>query len=239
MFKINSAADRIWYMNFIGKRIQLKNNNSALGSILHLILVGIIVGSAFYLLYPYWPKIYYYINRPDPNILAYPISYIPAETMVQGVSLVHKEWPKENRLVIPKIGVDTQIWDANSLDILDVKEGVWREPNSATPIVPGNMVVAGHRFQYLPPNTNTFYNLEEMKEGDKVYVFWDKRLYIYNIYQTEIVNPDQIDIRNPNANYLREITLYTCTPLYTSQRRFVVKANLETYSDVPTDIGQL
>jgi len=74
----------------------------------------------------------------------------------------------ENRLVIPKIGVDSEILEGSSLDVLLTKEGVWREPYDSTPDQDGNVMIAGHRFQYLPPNTHTFYNLEEVTAAIKL-----------------------------------------------------------------------
>lgn len=88
------------------------------------------------------------------------------------------------------------------------------------------MVIAGHRFQYLPPNTNTFYNLEDLKLDDKIIVFWKGKNYVYQVYSTFEVTPEETGIRDNNPDIPHEITLYTCTPLYTSQNRFIVKAKL-------------
>jgi len=186
-----------------------------------------------YLVYPYWPKVQYYfnsvLNKGGQNPISYTLLNTSAAQNEETVRVATEDLIKQNVLSIPKLGIKTNIIEGETLDVLDTYEGVWRENSTSTPLVAGNMVLAGHRFQYLPPNTNTFYNLEEMKVGDDIYVEWQGRTFWYKVFNTMLVNPDQIEIRNADPNLVREITLYTCTPLYTSDKRFVVKANLIGY----------
>ncbi len=86
-------------------------------------------------------------------------------------------------------------------------------------------MIAGHRFQYLPPNTHTFYNLDKLKIGDKLKVFWNGIEFTYEVFKTFEVFPNEVWIRNPEGNE-KELTLYTCTPIYTSEKRLVVKAKM-------------
>ncbi|CAG1023337.1 sortase A [Patescibacteria group bacterium] len=199
-----------------------------------LVAVVVVVLMAYFL-YPMWPKIQYHIYALVPNSNDLPITLENAITdaavndqTIPG-STDNEQTTVGNKLYIPKINVDTAIVEGETLDILNVYEGVWREPASSTPLVSGNMVLAGHRFQYLPPNTNTFYNLEEMQYGDDIYIYWEGRIFWYKVYETLLVNPDQVEVREPDPELVREITLYTCTPLYTSEKRFVVKASLIGY----------
>ncbi|MFS8130521.1 MAG: sortase domain-bontaining protein [Candidatus Dojkabacteria bacterium] len=48
---------------------------------------------------------------------------------------------------------------------------------------------------------------------------------MYEVYTTFEVTPDHIEILN-DSGIKHELTLYTCTPIYTSDRRLVVKAKL-------------
>jgi LPXTG-site transpeptidase (sortase) family protein len=209
-----------------------KNNKTF--SIIKYIIAFVLITLSVYLIYPYWPKAQYYFNSLFNKNVQIPVSFsqIAQESALNPNSIPVEEdnLQEQNFLTIPKINVKAEILESQTLDILEVKEGVWREPGSSTPIVAGNMVIAGHRFQYLPPNTNTFYNLEEMVIGDDIIVEWQGIKFWYRVYKTQLVNPDQIEIRDSNENYIREITLYTCTPLYTSDKRFVVKAGLVGYS---------
>lgn len=134
--------------------------------------------------------------------------------------------PQENRLIIPVIGIDTEILEGNDLTVLEKEEGVWRFPLGKNPTQLGNMTLAGHRFQYLPPNTSTFYNLDKLKENDSVIVLWNGHYYAYQIFKIFEVYPTEIHIENDDANHPREITLYTCTPLGSAAKRLVVKAEL-------------
>lgn len=199
-------------------------------SVLPKILIAFsVVVVVVYLIYPYWPKVQYYFNSLLTKEYQNPVSFARLNTADATNSLTiqsNATNEEKNVLLIPKIGVNTNIVEGESLDVLNIYEGVWRESQSSTPLVPGNMVLAGHRFQYLPPNTNTFYNLEEVSIGDDIYIKWQGRTFWYKVYNTMLVNPDQVEIRNADTNLVREITLYTCTPLYTSDKRFVVKANL-------------
>ncbi len=133
--------------------------------------------------------------------------------------------------MIPKIGVDSEILEGDTLDILNKKEGVWREPDSSTPENIGNMVIAGHRFQYLPPNTNTFYNLDKLNVNDIIVIYWQKdskiQDFIYKIYDIKEVNPNQTEIRNFDKNLNGQLTLYTCGPnVGEKDKRIVIKAKL-------------
>lgn len=192
-------------------------------------LVLVFIGGIIVLVFPLWPRVEFALKRTNPNTIDYQIS-LPNSYPIKDIQVSNnaKPIPSENRLIIPKIAVDSEIIDGESLDVLNIYEGVWRESGNITPEADGNMVIAGHRFQYAPPNTNTFYNLEELIEGDKVIVFWEGKMYIYEIYSTFDVTPQEVGVRDFNPDIPYEITLYTCTPLYTSDKRFVVKAKLVT-----------
>lgn len=208
---------------------QIKNNKKS--SFLKYLISFVTVILLIYFAYPYWPKVQYHITTLVNKNHAVPVSFsqLNTEGATQENVIKATDIAKTNKLLIPKINVETNIVEGETLDVLNVYEGVWREPGSSTPLVSGNMVLAGHRFQYLPPNTNTFYNLEEMEEGDDIYIQWQGVTFWYKVYKTMLVNPDQIEVRNSDPDLVREITLYTCTPLYTSERRFVVKASLIGY----------
>ncbi|MFA5995381.1 MAG: class E sortase [Patescibacteria group bacterium] len=130
--------------------------------------------------------------------------------------------PQDNHLYIPVINVNTKIVEGTSLKAIDKVEGVWHEPNTANPILPGNMVIAGHRFKWLPPNRTTFYNLDKVKVGDEIIIVWQQHVYRYQVYETTVVQPTAVEIRDNHG--FNELTIYTCTPLWTTKQRLVVKA---------------
>ncbi|MFW5720190.1 MAG: sortase [Candidatus Dojkabacteria bacterium] len=130
-----------------------------------------------------------------------------------------KPIPPENTLVIPKIGVDAKIHEGQEEHTL--LQGIWRRPNTSTPDKGGNTVLTAHRFMYMS-GPNTFFSLDKVKEGDTFAVFWQGQEYTYQVYQIEVVGPERVEIENPTEDPI--ITLYTCTPLWTSDKRLVVQA---------------
>jgi len=127
-----------------------------------------------------------------------------------------------NRLVIPTIGVHIGIVEGSDESVL--YRGAWRRPNTSTPDQGGNTVITGHRFHYIPPNNRTFYNLNKLKKDTKVFVFWDEKEYIYQVYDKFLVQPEQTEIEDPMDENI--LTLYTCHPLWTADQRLVVRAKL-------------
>ena len=127
-----------------------------------------------------------------------------------------------NRLVIPSIGVHIAIVEGTDESVL--YRGAWRRPNTSTPDQGGNTVITGHRFHYIPPNNRTFYNLNKLENDSKVFVFWNEKEYVYQVYESFIVKPEQTEIEGPMGGNI--LTLYTCHPLWTADRRLVVRAEL-------------
>lgn len=127
-----------------------------------------------------------------------------------------------NRLIIPAIGVHIAIVEGNDESVL--YRGAWRRPNSSTPDKGGNTVITGHRFHYIPPNNKTFYNLNKLEKNAKVFIFWNEKEYVYQVYDTFIVEPQQTEIEGPKDDNI--LTLYTCHPLWTADKRLVVRARL-------------
>lgn len=126
----------------------------------------------------------------------------------------------ENTIVIPAIGVNIPIVEGSGEDSLS--KGAWHRPGTGDPESGGNMVITGHRFQYLPPNNLTFYHLNKVEEGDDIIVYWNKMEYDYVVVETFVVNPEDLEVEEETAYHV--LTLYTCTPLWTADKRLVVRA---------------
>ena len=124
-----------------------------------------------------------------------------------------------NRLVIPEIGVDSPIADSSTEDGL--KEGVWHPSYTSTPDKGSNTVLAAHRYMYTS-GPRTFYYLDRVKLGDTFTVTWSGQVYTYQVYETKVVTDKAVDIANATSD--SEVTLFTCTPLWSSTNRLVVRA---------------
>lgn len=128
--------------------------------------------------------------------------------------------PKTNRLLVPSIGVDTEIEEAtyNNYESA-LKKGVWRVSDFGQPDKIGAPVIlAAHRFGYIAWSNsyrhyNSFYNLPKVKVGDTVVIDWQQRQYTYGVYKTE--NATAI------SDYSADLILYTCESLSGEERVFV------------------
>jgi len=149
------------------------------------------------------------------------------ETKVLGVSYTNtaKEQlapskVQDNRIVIPKMGVDTEILEGKTADTL--WKGVWHMPMGSTPDKNGNTIITAHRYLYRPPSTKTFYLIDKMEIGDQILVYWNGLKYEYKVTGTKIVDPDEVEILHNTP--FKQLTLFSCTPLFTSKQRLVVTA---------------
>lgn len=131
-----------------------------------------------------------------------------------------------DRIIIPSIGVSTDIWEADLGNYEDaLKKGVWRVSNFGSPVsVSEPIILAAHRFGYLAwtdyfRRANSFYNLPKLKAGDTVEIDWGQRKYVYQVYST--------DENTQITDYSADLILYTCENL-SGPERFFVYARLVT-----------
>ncbi|HSX00178.1 MAG TPA: class E sortase [Patescibacteria group bacterium] len=129
--------------------------------------------------------------------------------------------PRDNRLIIPAMLLDTPINEGSTMSAL--RTGPWRRPNTSTP-GGGNTVIVGHRFTYSDPR-GAFYYLNKVHVGDEIGIFWHGRRFIYRVSATKVVPPNEVAIESPTKDI--RLTLYTCTPLWLPKNRLVVTALLE------------
>lgn len=127
--------------------------------------------------------------------------------------------PSNNILIIPNIGTASTVFEGNSVRTMD--KGPWRRPNSSTPDQGGNTVIVAHRYTF-GSHIDTFYHLDKLQRGDLLEVYWNQKEYIYQVESIEEVAPTATHIENPTSE--PTLTLYTCTPLLTAERRLVVTA---------------
>ncbi len=179
--------------------------------------------SLYLILMPFIPLIpYYFRELTGKNV------YLPQETDGSSESGLtserredlENEIPEVNTLEIPTVGIKVPISEGSNDSALD--RGAWHRPGTGTPVVGGNMVVTGHRFKYLPPSNLTFYHLDKVVVGDGVVVYWDGKRYDYLVKKIFVVTPDRIEVEASTAEH--QLTLYTCTPLWTAKERLVIIA---------------
>ncbi len=187
-------------------------------------LIGVAIVS-----YPLWPAIGFAVNKPTPTLPyttrlgSSPTGTAAIATLSQLPTIGNKPTPAENRVVIPSIGVDMEIFEGPNEKTLD-RGGIWRIPNTSTPDQGSNTVVSGHRWRYLPPSNSTLYLLDKVKDGEPVIVYWRGKEYDYRISGREVVDPSRVEILGPTDK--PRLTIFTCTPLYSTKQRLVLYGEL-------------
>lgn len=206
------------------KSLKYKANRKLPRSRTSRIILGVLsiiaIGSLMLLILPFIPKIRYMFFRPKIDATSYQQAAIETK---QGKKTTPEKL-KGNRLVLASIGVNAEIIEGKNIYVIGKNQGVWRETRSVDPTKPGNLVLAGHRFLYTAANGGHFYNLPELKIGNKIYITWNDKVFEYEVYNTKTVLPTQIDIRNADPNVPNKLTMYTCFPLGSTAKRFVVEA---------------
>lgn len=114
--------------------------------------------------------------------------------------------PKENRLVIPHIGVDGVIHEGTDWENI-LKDGIWRVPEFADPESGKPVILAAHRWGYVSwtnsfRRLNSFYNLPKLQNGDEIQIVWNQRSFTYKVYDSQ--TGTQI------TDYSADLILYTC-----------------------------
>jgi len=139
--------------------------------------------------------------------------------------------PQDDRIIIPQISVDAPVIYSQSSDnaalMEDLKKGVIHYPGTAYPGQKGNVFITGHSSYYWWSGgkyNRIFANLDKLENGDLVYLYRNGEEYIYQVYDSFVVKPQQVEILATTAE--PTLTLMTCTPLGTNLRRLVVRAQL-------------
>ncbi|WP_341478598.1 class D sortase [Clostridium saudiense] len=118
---------------------------------------------------------------------------------------------------IPSIKLKQPVVEGITEDV--IKYFLGKFPESTMPGEVGNFAVAGHRVSDF---TDAFINLYKVKPGDNVIVTTKGGKYTYEVEESFIVDPEQVEVLE-NADY-EKITLITCT--IGSKRRVIVTGKL-------------
>lgn len=139
----------------------------------------------------------------------------------------------EPELIIPKINVDVPViygvgYD-NASQMKAMEKGVAHFAIPGADSVPGqigNTVISGHSSNDLfDPGDYKFIfaQLEKLQQGDTIFMHYDSVRYTYTVTKKEVVMPNQVDkLTYPTTKPV--LTLITCTPLGTAQKRLLVTA---------------
>jgi sortase A len=124
-------------------------------------------------------------------------------------------------IAIPRIGVDTTLYEGIRMTTLDRGPGHW--PGSAMPGAAGNVVIGGHRTSH----DQVFRDVDQLVSGDEI-VFTDTSgdRHVYAVREVAIVQPTDVWIIDPTET--PTATLFACHPPGSTAERIVVFADLVT-----------
>jgi len=176
-------------------------------------------------------------TSPTPDKLPdYPI---PSPTGVPPTRVDgHEPDPSAvTRIIIPAIYVDTVVkfvpFEDDSWAIGGLKQEVAWMGNTSWPGLGSNTGLAGH-VDLVDGSDGPFRHLYELRAGDKVILYTEKRLYNYKVRAQVIVDESDLSVIAPTTN--AQITLITCTDWDAQLRQYLKR--LIVYADL-VDTTQL
>ncbi len=122
------------------------------------------------------------------------------------------------KIRIPSIGVSRTVVEGVALGQL--KRGPGHYPETPLPGQAGNVSIAGHRTTYGQP----FHNIDKVKVGDQVVFDTLQGQFIYEVTESKVVQPDQVEILEDKGD--NRITLIACHPKYSAAQRLIVIGKL-------------
>lgn len=199
------------------------NKNIILKSLVLLLKILVFILLAYIICAPFYPQLKYYFFFKDR---------LNRETIIQQITPTDKQTHNlpenlfsvsQDRLLIPEIGINAPIITSDN-EKYALSRGAWLVPMGSTPDKGGNTIITGHRFKYLPPNNTTFYLFDKLKVGDEFSVLWQGSGYRYRVKEIKIIDPS--DPSPYNKSEAPILTMYTCTPIYSTKERLLVISEL-------------
>jgi LPXTG-site transpeptidase (sortase) family protein len=199
------------------RKINTKQN---IRKIINILSLAVFLLAVYIIFIPLIPEISFWFSKTffPANLYKYE-SYLTYSDNISNNGLL--QIPDENTLIIPAIGVNGTINEGETSKTLD--KGLWRKPNGSSPDKGGNTVIVAHRYKG-GDTLNSFYNLPKLNIRDRMVIFWDHKELVYEVYEVREVLPTAIEVEDNTADPI--LTLITCTPLWTHQKRLVVRARL-------------
>ena len=130
---------------------------------------------------------------------------------------------KRTKLKINTANIEGRVVDGDDANAME--RGFWYYPLSTPPGQRGNTIIIGHRFLHIPPRQDTFFNLDEVRVGDQIVLQQKDNEYTYTVINVRVVQKNDTSILSETSDY--RITLVTCTPLWTAEKRLVITGKMD------------
>lgn len=133
------------------------------------------------------------------------------------------------RLHVPRWGEDhaLPIREGSAMSVINTG-AAGRYGNTQMPGEVGNFAIGAHRQSYGA----AFRHIDSLELGDQLIVRGAEAWYVYEITETRIVQPHQVEVLAPVPGQAgaeadgRYITLTTCHPLWSTAERYIVHGEL-------------
>ncbi len=130
---------------------------------------------------------------------------------------------------VEKIGISVPIVkevDGTSENVYmeKLKRGVAHYRGTGLPGEGENIVIFGHSSADVGsgPYARIFEKIDRLEKGDEIVLRYEKTDYSYIIFDKKVVAENNLSILEPTSE--ERLTLFTCWPIGTSDKRMVVKA---------------
>lgn len=133
-------------------------------------------------------------------------------------------------LLIPSLEISAPIIaDVDGKDKAEyfkaLQNGVAHYKDTSKPGEGGNIFIFGHSSYYASDPgeyKSVFKFLEDIKVGDEVNVWWQKKEYKYKVSKIKIVEPTDVSVLEPTDE--EQLSVMTCIPPGTTEKRLIVIA---------------
>lgn len=216
MDKKKTCIENIANMKNLKPYKKLKNKQKRLNIILFLIVFALFIGM-FYSFREEGKQEIKIKQKPENIGVAIMTGNVETKTVEKKS---YQTMPEQlngytviGKVEIPKIESITYILEEMSKKSLNVSAAKLCGPEINQI---GNFCIAGH-------NRRTFSGLKKLEIGDQIIVtdIYDDKCY-YQVYDIQIVKPDEVECLSQDTEGEREITLITCT--ISGLKRLIIKA---------------
>ncbi len=136
-----------------------------------------------------------------------------------SVPVISPEIGQIIRIRIPSINVDAPVVQGDDWETL--KKGVGVNSSSVSPGQIGNVILSGHNDVF----GQVFKNLDQLNDGDEIFLLTEKNSYSYKVQNKQIVQPDQVEVLSQTSD--ATVTLISCYPYLIDNQRIVITGKLE------------
>lgn len=157
-----------------------------------------------------------------------PPSQNPVQTQETAPTIVPAK--EEDYLIIDKLDIKVPIvFDVDGKNKTaynnSLKSGVAHMKDTAKPGEEGNSFIFGHSSYYSGEYRKVFAKLNDLEADDDILITVAKKEYKYKVTKKKVVAANDMSVtKQPKGKKI--LTLMTCWPIGTTEKRLVVTANL-------------